>query len=562
MTQRLLTNTLAAKAFRFALIAMRLRTIASLIVMMGGCGDGYDSPVATHIGPGPDPDARTGFLSASPASGVSYETATQSGVTDEDGEFFYREGESVRFFLGDTTLGETAGQVEVTAFDLAAVEPLTTGSGGFLEQRAEVSHAANIATLLQTFDYDGNPSNGIEITPEVASLFDGVEVDLGRDIFDFIRERSFRSVLNRANDEGLLETYRAPRGGIAVMEHLYAELGLSTGFFALSSESFDNDADGTVEQINEYTYAEKSIALFQPTSGPMANTQEFDDYGNPISSVHEDSGVITSSAKSTSDADGNLVVQSSDSDGNGETDSSSRSFYNEFGDLLGWESDAGVDGVIERAASLEYDERGNTSRFERDDDADGNPNHVEAKKWDENRQIIVRSIDREGDGTFEVAMVSEYDEGGHMVRQTLHVDGNELPSSIKLWRHDERGLETFHSRDSNADGVPNFFEFSQYDADRHILMKESDHDGDGEIDRVETWLHDAEGNELRYEDDEDNDSVVDLILSYEYDADGNRTRAEEDHNGDGTPERIVTKTYVPAGWDYVFYRLRWFELAN
>jgi hypothetical protein len=554
MTRTDSTNRLLTKTLRILVIATRIRTMAFVIVMIGGCGDGYDVPVDVIEDPGSE--TQTGYLSASATSGVSYETATQSGVTGEDGEFVYQEGESVRFFLRDTTLGEVPGQRQVTAFDLAGIQALTTGFRGFAEKRTEVSHAASIATLLQTLDFDGDPSNGFEITPEVASLFDGVEVDLSRDLFDFTRERTFRTLLNRANDEGLLATYRAPRGRIAVMEHLYAELGIAPGFYAPLSMSTDSDADGAPDTLTEYAFQERSTIELETVYGSVLSTSKvtktFDDHGNVVTRLHEESRVITGYEESTFDADGNPLIRSSHADPNGPANSTTTFFHNMFGELMETDDDAFADGLVDRIETFDYDERGNRIRHEINDDADGSPNRVELQEWNEKRSLIGLSIDAEADGTFETVLIVDYDEDGRRTRETRYVDG--LESEIKEWEYDARGLETFYGRDDDADGAPNWLRHSHYDEHGRLISQESDDDGDGEIDAVETWTRDANGNELRYEEDSDNDGVADLIDTYEYDTNGNRTRVQRDRNADGTPDLIVAKNYTPAGWSYFFAR--------
>lgn len=537
---------------------------AAMSLLLAACGSEYDVPGGPSGGPRPEgtpgPNALTGVLVDAAVSGVEYETASVSGVTTDGGEFLYEEGESVRFFLGDTILGEVQGQEEVSTFDLVGIEPLTTGLRGFEEHRAEISRAANIATLLQTFDYDGDPTNGIEITPEVAALFDGVEVDLDRDIFDFMRERTYRSILNRANEEVLLDGYRAPRGGIAVMEHLYAELDLSPGFFAPDLESFDTDSDGEIEQTTQHAYREKNLTTtvrtFEPLYRTTTTTWTFDDYGNQVAKGIADEDGVEYWAAPEYDADGNRLGGEYDTDGDGVADYIATSFYNEYGDYLGSERDNDADGNLDSILRLGYDDHGNLNRREHDSDGDGNADFIEALEWTADRRMVRRMSDHEGDGVFDVTLVFEHDEAGRVTQQANYQDGSDVPISIEEWRYDERGLETYYARDRYADGVPDVIEHRNYDERGHLIALEYDHDADGEIDRVELWVRDPDGNVLRYENDQDNDTVPDEIKTYEYDIHGNQTLEARDNDGDGTPERVTTKTYVPVGWDCFFYRLR------
>ena len=66
----------------------------------------------------------TGHFVDAAVGGIAYETPSLSGVTDANGTFEYRPGETVRFLLGDLLLGESAGKATITPFDLAGVEPV------------------------------------------------------------------------------------------------------------------------------------------------------------------------------------------------------------------------------------------------------------------------------------------------------------------------------------------------------------------------------------------------------------------------------------------------------
>lgn len=76
-----------------------------------------------------------------PVEGLGYEAGAFVGVTGPEGEFDYEVGKSVRFFIGDITLGEVgAGRALVSPFDLVP--------GGTPATPAVV----NIARLLQALD--------------------------------------------------------------------------------------------------------------------------------------------------------------------------------------------------------------------------------------------------------------------------------------------------------------------------------------------------------------------------------------------------------------------------
>ena len=132
----------------------------SFLTACNGGGGGNDTKATT-------PSTLTGTFVDSPVKGLRYETPTQSGLTNELGEFIYLEGEAVTFYIGGTQLGFALGSDVVSPFSLLGIQPLSTeidisnALGGDVVNSFD--RAINIATLLQTLDIDGNPENGIDL---------------------------------------------------------------------------------------------------------------------------------------------------------------------------------------------------------------------------------------------------------------------------------------------------------------------------------------------------------------------------------------------------------------
>ncbi|WP_246841618.1 pectinesterase family protein [Cellvibrio sp. PSBB023] len=100
------------------------------------------APVATGI-----------FLDAAVAN-IGYRTATQEGFTSVNGEFNYRLGELITFFIGGLELPSVMAAEIITPLEIANAQSL------------EDNQVINILRLLQSLDKDGDASNGIEITAE------------------------------------------------------------------------------------------------------------------------------------------------------------------------------------------------------------------------------------------------------------------------------------------------------------------------------------------------------------------------------------------------------------
>ena len=102
---------------------------------------------------------RTGKFIDSPVEGLYYETSSMSGYTNSKGEFQYKAGEEVSFFVGETRLGVAQGQPVITPISIAKTPNASIYS-------PEVQY---IAAFLQTLDLDGNPANGIKLDQNVVA---------------------------------------------------------------------------------------------------------------------------------------------------------------------------------------------------------------------------------------------------------------------------------------------------------------------------------------------------------------------------------------------------------
>ena len=83
-----------------------------LIFLFYGCGGNGSSSSASS-----DSFLQGTFLD-SPVAGLSYEIETHSGTTDQNGTFFYLEGETIRFILGDVYMGQATAAPQMTPIDI------------------------------------------------------------------------------------------------------------------------------------------------------------------------------------------------------------------------------------------------------------------------------------------------------------------------------------------------------------------------------------------------------------------------------------------------------------
>ncbi len=157
-------------------MTIRTHIYALLLVFISlfliACGGGGGSGVNTSSAIGTE---QQGQFVDSLVFGLRYETPTTSGTTNAQGQFSYRNGETIRFYVGDVFIGEAVGQTIITPVELV--------SGAIDENNVQVQ---NIAMFLQSIDDDGDESNGITITTNATNTASGQSVDfsLAEGIFE------------------------------------------------------------------------------------------------------------------------------------------------------------------------------------------------------------------------------------------------------------------------------------------------------------------------------------------------------------------------------------------
>lgn len=223
-----------------------MSTMLLSILTFTGCGDDEAEAV---VASGGVTTTETGVFLDSAVAGISYETQTQSGVTDENGTFKYIQGEVVTFKIGDIALPPaTAG---------AIVTPLT------LADTTDINNTivSNITRLLQTVDSDGNASNGISIAAATLSAGLNQTVDfnttnLATEVNTFLSSAGIDSANLVTETEAL-----------AHLSNTIDGLPINTAKYSFQkSEPYNlriyknpNDASYTEEEYNDYSTAGKLV---------------------------------------------------------------------------------------------------------------------------------------------------------------------------------------------------------------------------------------------------------------------------------------------------------------
>lgn len=158
---------------------------------LSACGGGSESAADPSA---PITEYQTGVFLDSAVEGVGYRTESGAGLTDSQGRFRYRAGESVTFSIGNTTLGTASASPVVT--------PLNFAPDGTVETDPRV---ANVLVLLQSLDDDANPRNGIRITSATRTSFaEAHPLNPGQAPLGFVGDSSSTDLLTEATRQNTI----------------------------------------------------------------------------------------------------------------------------------------------------------------------------------------------------------------------------------------------------------------------------------------------------------------------------------------------------------------------
>ena len=544
----------------------------------------------------------TGYLLAgTPVAGVAWETRTQQGVTGLDGSFQYEEGETVRFIIGNTLLGQVTGQEQVTPFDLAG-SPVLTGIditwglqdvvNGSLFSEADTDvdpfqAVINIAVLLQSLDHDGDPENGIQIRPGVTTLFQSLRLEVSQHWRRFQNEPTLRHAMGKASREHRFSTAHGVVKPAVAAEHLYRTLGIDARTVGVnllnhkvsnpnpgtSIERWQYDANGNVTQQDALTwqYDANGNVTQHWWNGNPRDTWEYDLNGNVIR--HETLGRDDIEIETWQyNNDGNVTREWKDRNADGTPDYVGRFEYDTNGHLT---RNVGADGSLAGIETWRYDASGNKTYYQstimgvtaieetRQYDAHGNlirvkgryidvgrsgVPYIDIREYDANGNVIRKERDSGADGTLDSIETLQYDANGNVTRRvTRNPDGT--VDSLENLQYDGNGNVTRHEEGGGANGALYRIGTWQYDVFGNMTRHEMDELADGKVDNIETYQYDLTGNITRY-DCLTRPSCGDRRFdTWQYDADGNLTRHER-REKDGTT--IVTYQYEATGWGHLF----------
>ena len=536
----------------------------------------------------------TGKLAGTVISGMSYNTETQTGVTDALGQFHYLAGETISFSIGATQIGDTiTAQQEISMLDLLPNTTLyTTFSQIYILNNLNDNHPDRIAffkfsntlSLLESIDDDSNPDNGINIPSELLEMFSAVEIDLQQHIFYFAGtgrrwgngDKKLKRILQQAATMGLINSGNITSYGIA-LDNYYRLNQIEHQFEVPSITKTDSDANGTVDEVEVETY---------------------DSQGNKISYTEDsdNDGNLDRSRTYTYNDNGQQLSVQYDDNGDGNLNSANSYIYDINGNKKIYQHDDNGDGTINGQSTYVYDSYGNNVSYSRDNDGDGTIDATQQYTYDDMSNQLAHIYDQDNDGVINNLDDYTYDAQGNILTSKSYTGDRVTLTSEYTYTYDERGNLLTFSNDSDVDGNIDSSTTRTYDSNNNLLTEESDHNGDNIIDnhstrtydvngylktRVDvevgveernyTYSHDDRGNRLSYhftnnvdseelriytfdsngneikeEVDKGNDGSIDRIYIYGYDSNNNYISKHYDSDGDGTTDNITTITLVPS----------------
>lgn len=476
-------------------------------------------------------DIKTGvFKDSSAVAGLTYSTESQSGITNTNGQFKYKEGETIRFSLGNLTLGENiTAQSTITTLDIVPNAMIYQKDADFINyhfdsdsNEANISgllNSSNIMILLQTLDADQDPNNGLEISDSVIALINDAQLDLEQTHNWFASKLS--EISSEAINQGILTKSAIVKPQYALrnyyqannIDYAFGQIGsieTSSSIKSLSydewgnivTENTDTNKDGTANLTTLTTYNEAGNALTQTTYVGGETISE------TTSMAYNNAGLIISKQTEYFDND---AVQATENQ---------EYAYDTNGNLISEAKDNNGDGQVDEIISYAYDANNTLLSIAYDDDADGSIDDIvyettQISTLDEQGKVIQLTYQDENGETSQIDYFT-YDENGfkQSINYDFGADGD--TDAIHTFLYDDTNLLKSYIIDNDADGNADIIKTYEYEGD-NLTKVLYDNDADGLTDFVESYQYDENNLLLSYSQDEDNDGIIDYIKSFSYD---------------------------------------------
>ena len=263
---------------------------ASVVLAACGGGGGGNSGAGD-----PAPVTQQGYFIDSGVDGLSYSASPSglSGVTSNGGQFDYKSGDVVTFYIGNLEIGAASGTGIVTPLALADTDDHTDTT------------ATNISRLLQTLDEDGDPENGISLSQAVQDAAaelsgDNAEIDFGDDGFAAAAQNLVNTL--DSNEPALVSEADA-------QDHLQNSLLDTDEDGEINARDTDDDNDGVADGSDAFPLdSSESVDTDGDGTGNNADTDDDND------GVADGSDAFPLDSSESVDTDGDGTGNNADTD--------------------------------------------------------------------------------------------------------------------------------------------------------------------------------------------------------------------------------------------------------
>lgn len=468
---------------------------------LSACGGGSDNQ-STGTTPPVGDTLVTGKLQGTAIEGLRYATESQSALTNSNGEFRFREGETITFSIGGTDFPITQADTELNPFTITGLNPLVQEtdiiSALSTQDGNSFDTAINISNLLQSLDSDGNPSNGINLGNADVQL-QNVSIPLQVKANTFSQSPEFiqvRQILNVPSIRTLSEVigFLYQDLGIEVISSQPArQISITEGRARALSYSYDND--GQLLSLAQDTDNDGTVDIVE--------TFSYDSTGKVTS--------ITNSAEQTEqtmayDANGNLVSRETEKNGQ-PLSVESYSFVNNQLQTFQY---TGVAEAESSSVSYEYDPNNRLSGYIIDIEGTDASDIRSSFQYD--GDLVSRvDEDRDNDGTIDLSIRYTYESNGNVQTQTTieTVDGIQVETLARFF-YDESNNISRYEEDRNGDSRSDYIEYYEYNEGQQRTQYRKDMNADGNWDSIAYFTYDQNGNLIRMLEDSNNDGFGDV----------------------------------------------------
>ena len=492
---------------------------------------------------GIDPPAVPGQFIDSPVQGLAYQTATQEGTTDNEGTFWYKRREDITFSVGGVLLGQVTDKKTVTPFDL--VPGATDDSDPAV---------INICRFLQSLDEDGNPANGINITPQTAALLEGQNITS-----EDLTESLMQDILDTLNAAGVFSA-NTPRQLVSAEEahnHFLLFLQTNDNDNDRSKDALDcNDIDPTIKPgakeicedgVDQDCDGIDPVCTTTTTTSSTTSTTLIS--GDTTTTTVPGGTTGTTTSTTTTTLPGGTTTTSTTT--TTITSSTTTTTIPSSGNWVLTESlmDEDNDGSIDEHRYYYYD----------DDEARSHVlydlGYLVADRWDR------EEIDWFADGTIDIVRDQgyAYDSNGRLETLERDEDTNGTIDDVYYYTYGSNGNLASEGIDLGNDGMIDEVSYFNYDGNGNLVSAVEDFANDGTIDSVSYLNLDSNGNWVSVDADEDNNGTIDAVIHIIYDSNGNWKKWETDEGNDGTIDEVeyyfwsgatTSTSALVGGWLY------------